>query len=173
MSIETSRLVLVPSLPESLVALIEQPESFLEITGFMPAPGLRDFFVSDEVSNEWVAELRKAGDTDPWQHGFFIIERGSGIAVGSAGFKGPPDRNGVVEIAYGIVPQYEGRGYATEAAAGLVRYARDQGSARVVRAHTLPVPNASTRVLEKSGFRHLGEVMDPDDGLVWRWEKPL
>ena len=31
--------------------------------------------------------------------------------------------------------------------------------------------NASTRVLTKCGFRHVGEVMDPEDGLVWRWEK--
>lgn len=42
---------------------------------------------------------------------------------------------------------------------------------RVVRAHALPEPNASTRVLTKCGFRFLGEVIDPEDGLVWRWEK--
>ena len=40
-----------------------------------------------------------------------------------------------------------------------------------VRAHTLPQPSASTRVLTKCGFRHIGAVIDPEDGLVWRWEK--
>ena len=32
---------------------------------------------------------------------------------------------------------------------------------------------ASTRVLTKCGFSRIGEVIDPDDGLVWRWEKRL
>jgi RimJ/RimL family protein N-acetyltransferase len=32
--------------------------------------------------------------------------------------------------------------------------------------------NASARVLAKCGFRRVGEVIDPEDGLVWRWEKP-
>jgi ribosomal-protein-alanine N-acetyltransferase len=41
----------------------------------------------------------------------------------------------------------------------------------VVRAHTLPNPNASTRVLTKCGFHRVGEVIDPEDGLVWRWER--
>ncbi len=30
--------------------------------------------------------------------------------------------------------------------------------------------NASTRVLTKCKFKWVGEVMDPEDGLVWRWE---
>ncbi len=30
---------------------------------------------------------------------------------------------------------------------------------------------ASGRVLIKCGFRRIGEVIDPEDGLVWRWEK--
>ena len=42
---------------------------------------------------------------------------------------------------------------------------------RIVRAHTLTEANASTRVLTKCGFQRINEVIDPDDGLVWRWEK--
>ena len=171
MTIETSRLVMVPSSAESLLALIEQPESFAELAGFEPAPGLREFFVSDEVSPAWLAELRGARGADPWHHGFLIVERQSSLAIGSAGFKGPPDSTGIFEIAYGVVPDYEGRGYATEAATALIGYAREQGQAGLVRAHTLPELNASTRVLEKCGFHHVGEVIDPDDGPVWRWEK--
>jgi hypothetical protein len=30
--------------------------------------------------------------------------------------------------------------------------------------------NASTRILERIGMTLIGEVVDPDDGLVWRWE---
>jgi len=42
---------------------------------------------------------------------------------------------------------------------------------RLIRAHTLPEPNASTRVLQKCGFEQVGEVTDAEDGLVWRWER--
>jgi ribosomal-protein-alanine N-acetyltransferase len=73
--------------------------------------------------------------------------------------------------AYAITPEHQGKGFATEAAAALVSYAFASGEVRVVRAHTLPLPNASTRVLTKCGFQKAGEVIDPDDGLVWRWER--
>jgi [ribosomal protein S5]-alanine N-acetyltransferase len=122
-----------------------------------------------EVSPEWLAML-----DDPaaaaWTLGFAVIEQASGAAVGNCGFKGPPV-DGVVEIAYVISPEYQGRGYGTEAAAALAEFALEDDRVRAVRAHTLPAPNASTRVLEKCGFRRLGEVIDPEDGLVWRWEK--
>jgi len=75
-----------------------------------------------------------------------------------------------VEIAYGIEPEHQGKGYATEAAQGMVDYACSHDEVRLVCAHTLPEENASTRVLTKCGFRKVGEVLDPEDGLVWRWE---
>ena len=108
---------------------------------------------------------------DPWIHGFMLVHRDTGGVVGRCGFKGPPDGDGMVEIAYGVNPEHEGKGYATEAAGALVSYAFGHREVRVVRAHTLPEWNASTRVLTKCGFRRVGEVVDPEDGLVWRWEK--
>jgi [ribosomal protein S5]-alanine N-acetyltransferase len=113
---------------------------------------------------------RFASDSiDPWRHGFSMVHRDTGHTIGKCAFKGPP-ADGVVEIAYGVDPEHQGRGYATEAAEALTKFAFSQ-NVRTVRAHTLPIPNASTRVLTKCGFRHIGEVIDPDDGLVWRWER--
>jgi RimJ/RimL family protein N-acetyltransferase len=76
-----------------------------------------------------------------------------------------------VEISYGIDPDHRGKGYATEAAAALVSYAFGDSRVRVVRAHTFENANASTRVLTRCGFRYIGEVIDAEDGLVWRWQK--
>jgi RimJ/RimL family protein N-acetyltransferase len=122
-----------------------------------------------EVSSEWLDRVRNTTAPDPWACGFNMVHREKGLAVGSCAFKGPPDSDGVVEIAYGVKPEHQGNGYATEAAAGLVKFAFANG-VHIVRAHTLRENNASTRVLSKCGFRHVGEVVDPDDGLVWRWE---
>ena len=123
------------------------------------------------VSADWLARLHAATSADVWSHGFSLVHRGEDIKVGQAGFTKPPAADGVVEIAYGVAPAYQGKGYATEAALALVAFAFNSGRVRVVRAHTLPETNASTRVLTKCGFQHIGEVIDPEDGLVWRWEK--
>ena len=171
MAIETIHLRLLPFSPEHLLALIEGYDPFEESFGLPAADGLRDFFLSGDVSPAWLASLRASAGVDPWVHGYAIVDRDSSSVIGSAGFKGRPDAEGVVEIAYGIVPAFQGRGYATETAQALVVYAFGCGGARLVRAHTLPTPNASTRVLVKCGFNHIGEVVDPEDGLVWRWER--
>jgi RimJ/RimL family protein N-acetyltransferase len=123
------------------------------------------------LSADWLAQLHASAASDPWVHGFSLIHRGTGTAIGRCGFKGPPVAAGVVEIAYGVDPEHRRNGYATEAAEALVAYAFNDSRVRVVRAHTSPETNTSTRVLTKCGFRHLGEVVDPEDGLIWRWER--
>lgn len=168
---ETDRLVLVPFAPRDLLALADDPARFAETFGRPAADGLRAFVVSDDASPEWRAGLRAADEADPWVHGFAVVDRESDTAVGVLGYKGPPDRDGVVEVAYAVVPAVEGRGYATEALEAGVEIAFAHPAVRTVRAHTLPEPNASTRVLTKAGFRHLGAIDDPDDGPVWRWER--
>jgi [ribosomal protein S5]-alanine N-acetyltransferase len=153
--IQTKSLQLIPQTREEVRSYIER----------MKPPERK------EVSAAWLALLDGSSPADPWIHGFALVHRASGSVVGRCGFKGPPDADGVVEIAYGVNPEHEGKGYATEAAGALVGYALSHGQIRVVRAHTLPQANASTRVLAKCGFHRVGEVMDPEDGLVWRWER--
>jgi RimJ/RimL family protein N-acetyltransferase len=169
----TTNLELIPHAPQHLRALIAGPERYETIFGVPPADGLRDFLISDDVSPEFVTRLEAATEADPWTHGFALVHAADRIVIGMVGFKGPRDADGMVEIAYGIVPAYRNKGMATEAAKALVRYAFASGGqhVRVVRAHTLPEPNASTRVLTKCGFERVGDVVDPEDGPVWRWEK--
>ncbi len=173
---ETHRLRFIPHSPKSMLALIEgKIETDAEFTdrfGVPPAEGMRAFLAyGEECSPAWIAKLRVATAPDPWEFGYAVVHRESGLMIGTAGFKGPPDAEGIVEIAYGIVPAFEGHGYATETARTLVAFAARDGRVQRVRAHTLPEENASTRVLAKSDFLHVGEVMDPEDGLVWRWER--
>jgi len=170
MPIETVHLLLLPYSPAQLLALIDGVEHFEQLIGLTAATGLGDFMRSDDVSPAWVARLRTSTVADPWTHGFAVVHRETRLVIGSAAFKGPPDDAGEVEIAYGIVPDYQGRGYATEAASALVSFAFESGRVNQVRAHTLPAANASTRVLTKCGFKYTGEIVDPEDGLVWRWE---
>ena len=104
---------------------------------------------------------------DPW--GSYLAHDGD-TAVGLCAFKSAPDEAGTIEIAYMTFSAFEGRGYATAMAAALTRIAFAAGSPLVI-AHTLPQENASTRALRRNGFGFAGEAIDPEDGLVWRWEK--
>lgn len=153
MEIQTDRLRLVLETREEVLTRIE---------AMSPAQRAH-------VSPVWLARVRASGVTDPWTHGFRVVERASGAVVGSCGFKGPPDAHGVVEIAYGVAPDVEGRGFATEVARALVTYAF-AGGVRRVCAHTVPDNAASARVLAKCGFVQTGRVEDPEDGPVLRWE---
>lgn len=87
--------------------------------------------------------------------------------VGWGGFKGPP-AHGVVELGYEIAEGRRGRGLATAAAAAMLEQAWADDAVDAVIAHTLPEHNASTRVLEKTGFRH-DAVVEEDGQAVWRW----
>ena len=101
--------------------------------------------------------------------GYFAVDEETREVVGSCAYKTPPNAEGSVEIAYFTYPEFEGRGYASAMAAKLVKLAAGSGSVRRVIAHTLPEMNASTSVLKKIGMISVGEVIDPDDGRVWRW----
>jgi GNAT superfamily N-acetyltransferase len=101
-------------------------------------------FTSHGVSPDWVAALRNSQGADPWRHGFFLLHRAAGTVIGTAGFKGPADPQGTVEIAYGIAPSYQSQGYATEAAAALVAFAFHAPGVALVCAHA-PRPHPGRR----------------------------
>jgi RimJ/RimL family protein N-acetyltransferase len=160
------------------VELLTLDQSEWRMLGDEPAAfaGRRDLLLGDhvgtlrEVGAATAAFLARIGRETKWGS-FLAMDPASRLVVGVCGYKGPPDPDGAVEIAYFTLPMYEGRGYATAMAALLTARAGTPPPARTVRAHTLPERNASVRILEKLGFTHLGQVVDPEDGPVWRWER--
>ena len=142
----------------NLDLVLQTPDEVLTWIDSLP-PDIRA-----EVSADWIARVRSTAAGDPWSLTFNVV-------VGSCAFKGPPDAEGIVEVSYYTDPNYCGRGFATEAAGGLTEFAFASGQVRLVRAHTKTDNGASARILTKCGFHLVGEVMDPEDGLVCRWER--
>ena len=120
---------------------------------------------------------REALAADPggarWGTRLFVVEEPPTL-VGWGGFKGEP-RAGAVEIGYAVAPGWQGRGIATAAVVALLDEAFTAPGVESVIAHTLPGPNASTRVLEKTGFAYEADVLDLNAGTAWRFRlgKPL
>ena len=160
----------MPHVPEHLLALAESSAAYEERSGMQVADGVREFLLA--ASPDFEKELRAATAPDPWKFGFAVVHEIDNIVIGMCGFAGPPDSDGLAEIAYSVAPAYQGRGYATEVATALVDYASRSGRVKSIRAYTLPQINASGRVLEKCGFKKVGEVLDAENNLVWRWERP-
>ena len=163
---------LLPHTPKHLRKLFESAGAYERSFKIKVARGVRDFLIGPEVSAEFLARLRSPAKADVWKDGFAVVHRAENIVIGLCSFTGPPSADGTAEIAYGIAPEYQGRGFATEAAMELIEYARKSARVRNLCAHTLPEHNASTRVLQKCGFTLVGKAVHPDDGVVWRWELP-
>lgn len=92
---------------------------------------------------------------------YAIVRRADGLAIGDAGFHGPPDTEGSVEIGYALVPAARGAGFAVEAAGLLVEWARRQPAVRAILARVEPGNLASERLLARLGFAPEGDA----DGL--------
>jgi RimJ/RimL family protein N-acetyltransferase len=132
------------------------------------APGFGGDVAAPRAIIDQTAALHQTHPREqPW--GSYLAYVGD-TAVGTGAFKWAPDATGSVEIAYMTFPAYEGRGHATQTAGALTELALQAGASEVV-AHTLPVENASNRVLRRNGFHFVGEIEDPEDGPVWRWRR--
>lgn len=126
----------------------------------------------DAAAVQWMLSRRCPGHDPAWEC-WFVRHVGpdTRMLIGTAGFKGPPDNSGTVEIGYSIVSSYQRCGIATRAAGMLVRWAWTTGRVRRIIAHTLAGDPASGGVLLKNGFRATARLTDPTDGEVDRYER--
>jgi len=100
---------------------------------------------------------------------YLPIDIKSNTIIGTCGFKGGP-KNGSVEIGYEVSKVFRNKGYATEMVNQLINIAFNNKEVRNIIAHTLPEENASVSVLKKCGFVYKKEIMDDEDGKLWRWK---
>lgn len=114
-------------------------------------------------------------DQDPanaaWVTGIVWDGRRS-LAVGAAGFHGPPDSGGMVEIGYRIDPAHRRRGYARAALETLLARADREPDVHRVRVSIQPDNLPSSNLALQYGFRHIGQQWDEEDGLELIYEMP-
>jgi RimJ/RimL family protein N-acetyltransferase len=92
---------------------------------------------------------------------YVIVRRADERAIGDAGFHGPPNASGEVEVGYALVPAARGAGFAHEAMRLLIAWTWSQPAVALITARVNPGNTPSVRVLRRLGF-----VFDRDaDGM--------
>jgi RimJ/RimL family protein N-acetyltransferase len=95
------------------------------------------------------------------------------LAVGRAGYHGPPDADGMVEVGYSIDPQFRRQGYARAALRALIARAAADPGVRTFRATISPDNVASRDLVLAHGLVEVGEQEDDEDGLEIVYELPV
>ncbi len=163
--IATERLDLWSLTPAFLAAALqgECPEN----TPFATAA---DWFAETAIIAMRLNDLRINPAAQPWLLRA-MVERATQQMVGHIGFHTPPDPPylqaicpGAVEFGYTVYPAYRRRGFAHEAALGLMDWAHTRhGITRFITSadpHNVP----SVNLLAKLGFEKIGGHMDEVDG---------
>jgi RimJ/RimL family protein N-acetyltransferase len=168
--IETARLVLRPFTADIIDALLAGDRQQLEeFAGarfpepLRPPPLMEDAL---PIMREW---LIANSDNAPW----LVIDREHGLAVGTSGLAPAPASGEVLTMGYAVYPEFEGRGYTTEASGALLEWAFTRPEVHVVEATIPPWNVASIRVAEKLGMHQAGVGYDDEVGevLIYRVER--
>lgn len=131
-----------------------------------PVP-LSAYFAGPDWRNVWQRRARQV-EEDPaspaWVTGV-IWDEEQQLAVGRAGYHGPADLSGMVEIGYAVDPAHRRRGYARAALEVLLDRAVHEPCVHTVRVTISPDNTASYRLASQYGFTRVGEQWDDEDGL--------
>lgn len=113
-----------------------------------------------------IAEMERQPGDERWL--WLIIERATDRVVGDISFHGPV-LGATVELGYQVVPASQRRGYATEAATALMRWAAARPVVERFILRIAPQNDASLRVAAKLGMRETASA----EADYRRFERPV
>ncbi|WP_439554515.1 GNAT family N-acetyltransferase [Flavobacterium macrobrachii] len=98
-----------------------------------------------------------------------ITIKGSDKMIGLLGHYRIQPENHRAEIGYMILPQYNGKGYVTEAVKAVMEYGFNQMNLHSIEAVIDPENIASERVLQKNGFVKEAHILENElyEGKFW------
>lgn len=156
---------------EVLAALLDRDLAAASTAAGVPLTG---YFITSEALKLWrlrAGQIAADPQSARWIARAAVAEP-EGIVVGHAGFHGPPDAAGMVEVAYSVDPAFRRQGYATAMLRELLRRAAAEPGVKTVRATISPGNAASLATIAGFGFTRNGEQWDEEDGLELIFERP-
>ena len=160
MELRTERLVMRPLDRDTIRSIYD---------GIVDGPALRGFEVPDDWPMEGLRsalpvmfnDLMDAPSSLGW-HAWVIADGATMMIMGDAGFKGPPNDEGVVEIGFSMLPLHRGNGFAKEAVRALMDHAFTTGRVRTIVAECEEDNVISRRTLLATGFEKRRTVRGRD-----------
>ena len=163
--IETERLQLIACNKMHFETLLKSEQDFADLLDAKLADDWLAFPESVPFAQKMLAD-----NPQILRWGMYVfLYKPENTIIGTGGYKGIADENGMVEIGYAVASGFQNRGIATEAALAMIKNAFSYSFVNMVDAHTLAEENASVKVLQKCGMRKIGEKSDPEDGQIWHW----
>lgn len=163
--LNTERLKLIPLNPENLKLLIvNQREMEIKLS-----LNESEEFLSEELKLALKFRLSKLMEDQQnyiWYTNWLVISSNKNCIVGGIMLKGRPNEVGEIVIGYYTIPEYQGKGYMTEAVNNIKSWLLNQPEVMFVIADTAKNNIASHRVLEKSGAEIYKET---EDLYFWRF----
>ena len=153
-------------LPLSVLHLLANGD--LEAAQKISDQPLTPYLIGDECDFVW-KRRRAQIEADPEDATWvtrLVVDSRTGEVVGRAGYHGPPDQNGMVEVGYAIDSLHRRKGHARAALRILIDAAREDPRVRVVQATVRPDNIASRGLVDQFGFREVGEVAHEEDGFM-------
>jgi [ribosomal protein S5]-alanine N-acetyltransferase len=158
--IDTPRLTMIAATLEHIRIELESPE---QLSSLLDAQVSSDWPTGEydrDAMEFFRAQLEEGGKEAEGWYGWYAVRTADAenprTLVGAGGYFGPPDSQGVVEIGYSVLPEWQRQGYASEIARALVEQAFTHAQVAKVIAHTMESNPASIGVLLRCGFLAAG-----------------
>lgn len=156
-SFETPRLTLKPTSIEDAAFVLELFNSpkWLRYIGDRNVHSIED--AKAYISAKIYPQLQRLGYAN-----YTVIRKSDGIKMGSCGLY---DREGLegIDIGFAFLPDFEGQGFAFEAARKVLDFADDVFGIERIRAITTHDNSASQKLLEKLGLTFKKNIKLPND----------
>jgi [ribosomal protein S5]-alanine N-acetyltransferase len=157
MKFETERLLLKPASVEDAAFVFEllNTPKWLQYIGDRNVNSIED--AEAYIKNRMLPQFERLGYGN-----YIVIRKSDNIKIGSCGLY---DREGLqgIDIGFAFLPEYEGKGYAYEAATTILDAGVHIFEIKKINAITLPSNFSSQKLLEKLGLKYIELIKIPND----------
>ena len=167
-SFQSERLIIRPTLEqdaELIYQLMNSPK-FIKYVGDRQLYSVED--AEKYIKDKMLPQLHSLGYSN-----YSLINKKNGAKIGICGLY---DREGLdgIDIGFGILPEYEGIGYAFESSSRIIKAGFEELEISEIKAITNKENIPSQSLLVKLGFNLKGTIMLPNENeelLLWKIEK--
>lgn len=167
---KTQRLCIRPTLEEDadLIYTLMNTPKYIEYVGNRNINSIEE--AEKYIQLKMLPQLHKLGYSN-----YTLITSENGGKIGVCGLY---NREGIegIDIGFGLLPAYEGQGYAYEASGRIMKAAFEEFKIAAVKAITSKKNSASQKLLHKLGMEMIGTTKLQDEGeelLLYKAENKI